>query len=84
MKITLLPGQLQGHVDIITVDDEVVELNKSLNVEIGFIVVSDNVAVIVEMPNSSFMDIIENDGNKWKPRVLLLDVFYVVSYRNTC
>ena len=84
MKITLLPGQLEGHVDIITVDDEVVELNKSLNVEVGFIVVSDNVAVIVEMSNSSFIDIIDNDGNKWKSRVLLLDVFYVVSYRNTC
>ena len=84
MEIALLPGQLEGHVDIITVDDEVVELNKSLIVEIGFIVVSDSVAVIVERPNSSFIDIIDNDGNKWKSRVLLLDVFYVVSYRNTC
>jgi len=63
LEIILEPGQQVGHVDIATVDDEVVELNKSLTVRIGHIVVSEGIDVQIGQPNSSLIEIIDNDGN---------------------
>ena len=63
VEITLLPGQQVGQTDIVTVDDEVVEFDKSLTVRIGHIIVSQGIDVQIERPNSSFIEIIDNDGN---------------------
>jgi len=72
-----------GHVNIVTADDEVVELNKSLTVRIGSIVVSEGIDVQIRRPNSILIDIIDNDGNI---KNLLLNVMCCVVQKHilTC
>ena len=83
MEIALEPGQQVGDVNIVTVDDEVVELNKSLTVRIGSIVVSESIDVQIGRPNSILIDIIDNDGNI---KNLLLNVMRCVVQKHilTC
>ena len=57
-----MAGQLNTFVDISTVDDNIVELNESMILRIEQVLVAQSILIEVIQPNSTSIEIIDNDG----------------------
>ena len=58
----LVAGQLNTSVDITTMDDNIVELNESMMIRIEQVLTTQDILIEVIQPNSTLIEIIDNDG----------------------
>ena len=59
----LVSGQRNTSINISTVDDNIVELNESLILRIGQVLATQSIFTEVMQPNSTLIEIIDNDGS---------------------
>ena len=62
LSAILVAGQLNTSVDISIVDDNIVELNESMIIRIEQVLTTQDILIEVIQPNSTFIEIIDNDG----------------------
>ena len=58
----LVAGQLNTSVDITTMDDNIVELNESMMIRIEQVLTTQDILIEVIQPNSTLIEIFDNDG----------------------
>ena len=62
LSAVLIAGQLNTSVDITTMDDNIVELNESMIIRIEQVLMTQDILIEVIQPNSTLIEIIDNDG----------------------
>ena len=77
----LVSGQWNTSVNISTVDDNIVELNESLILRIERVLATQIILTEVMQPNSTLLEIIDNDGTVSIITVIIVNMFHC---RNIC
>ena len=63
ISAVLVSGQQNTSINISTVDDNIIELNESLILRIGQVLATQSIFTEVMQPNSTLIEIIDNDGS---------------------